>query len=83
MCQFRGHTLPELDSHTARPLLEVINIFLLQKHFRKPLLTAADVWITVMMDGCALLGFKISGTIHFHYKAGKSQDVIFNVTLFG
>ncbi len=28
-----------------------------------------------MMDGCTFLGFKISTTIHYHYKAWKSQDI--------
>jgi len=33
-----------------------------------------------MMDTLPFLGFKISDSIHSHYKAGKSQD-IFEYTL--
>ncbi len=28
-----------------------------------------------MMDGCTILGFKISSPIHYNYKAWKSQDI--------
>ncbi len=28
-----------------------------------------------MMDGCTFWGFKITSTIHCHYKAWKSQDI--------
>jgi len=40
-------------------------------HFRRPLLTPGVILVTVIMDGCAFLGFKISGTIHSHYKVSK------------
>jgi len=35
------------------------------------------IWITFMMDGCTLLRYKISVTIHSHYKVWKSQDHFF------
>ncbi len=31
----------------------------------------------LMMDGCTFLGFKISNSIHCHYKAWKSQEFFY------
>jgi len=53
----------------------IMDIFLTKMHpfasegLYEPL---GAVWITFMMDGNAYSGFKISVTIHSHYKAWKS-----------
>ncbi len=51
----------------------------LQKAIINPL-EPCGVGLLFIMDGCSILGFKISTTIYCHYKAGKSQG-IFNITL--
>jgi len=50
---------------------------LVYSHYRKLVII---VYKVINMDGCTFLGFKISCTIHSHYKAGKSQG-IFNISL--